>query len=158
MQDIRICLFRCFESSLSCLWAFSSKSFQNIRYYMYKITGFTPGNGCIKSCIEAIWIICSWSYSDNNKSIIKNHKETKTRCVVHYFDHRRFHTPKPIGIIVMLWKSVLNCFLTKLKVYLSLRMVQSSPPRHTSINMYTYFLSRNVRYNLKEIQITFEVH
>lgn len=27
-------------------------------------------------------------------------------------------------------------------------MVQSSPPRHTSINMYKYLLSLNVLYNL----------
>lgn len=32
--------------------------------------------------------------------------------------------------------------------HLSLRMVQSSPPRHASINMYRYLLSLNVRYNL----------
>lgn len=32
--------------------------------------------------------------------------------------------------------------------HLSLRMVQSSPPRHASISMYRYLLSLNVRYNL----------
>lgn len=32
--------------------------------------------------------------------------------------------------------------------HLSLKMVQSSPPRHASISMYRYLLSLNVRYNL----------
>lgn len=36
------------------------------------------------------------------------------------------------------------------KLPLSLRMVHSSPPRHASINMYTYFLSLKVLYNLKK--------
>lgn len=38
------------------------------------------------------------------------------------------------------------------KYPLSLRIVHTSPPKHASSSMYTYFVSRKVRYNLQEVK------